>query len=88
MNIKESYQKNRAFVDAAETKEKKVNRLVESNVKEQVYNLYKTSYVQEGMKSQGLKVHGWVYDLKEGLLKDLEVKIDKDFEEKSVYDFH
>ncbi|SMG27560.1 carbonic anhydrase [Marivirga sericea] len=88
MNIKESYQKNRAFVDKAESKEQKVNRLVESNVKEQVYNLFKTSYVQEGIRTQGLQIHGWVYDLKEGLLKDLNVKIDKDFDEKSVYDFH
>lgn len=88
MNIKESYQKNRGFVDGAESKEEKVNRLVESNVKEQVYNLYKTSYVQEGIKSHGLQIHGWVYDLKEGLLKDLEVEKDKDFKEKSVYDFN
>lgn len=88
MNIKESYQKNRTFVDSAENKEEKVNRLVESNVKEQVYNLYKTSYVQEGIKSQGLQIHGWVYNLKEGLLKDLEVNAEKDFEEKSVYDFN
>jgi carbonic anhydrase len=88
MNIKESYQKNKGYVDGAENQEQKVNRLVESNVKEQVYNLYKTSYVQEGIKSQGLQIHGWVYDLKEGLLKDLDVKLDKDFEEKSVYDFN
>jgi carbonic anhydrase len=88
MNIKESYQKNKAFVDDAQNQEQKVNRLVESNVKEQVYNLYKTSYVQEGMKSQGLQIHGWVYDLKEGLLKDLEVNADKDFQEKSVYTFN
>jgi carbonic anhydrase len=88
MNIKESYQKNRSFVDSAESKEQKVNRLVESNVKEQVYNLYKTSYVQEGIKSHNLQIHGWVYDLKEGLLKDLEIEADKDFKEKSIYTFN
>jgi carbonic anhydrase len=87
MNIKESYQKNRSFVDGAKNQEQKVNRLVESNVKEQVYNLYKTSYVQEGIKTQGLQIHGWVYDLKEGFLKDLEIKTDDDFKEKSVYTF-
>ncbi len=88
MNIKESYQKNKSFVDGAESKEERVNRLVESNVKEQVYNLYKTSYVQEGIESQGLQIHGWVYDLKEGLLKDLEIEPDQDFNEKSLFDFN
>ena len=88
MNIKESYQKNRAFVDASENKEQKVNRLVESNVKEQVYNLYKTIYGQDGIKNKGLQIHGWVYDIKEGLLKDLEIEPDKDFYERNVFDFN
>jgi carbonic anhydrase len=88
MNIKESYQKNRAFVDASENKEQKVNRLVESNVKEQVYNLYKTIYVQDGIKNKGLQIHGWVYDIKEGLLKDLEIEPDQDFNDKSLFDFN
>lgn len=61
---------------------------MESNVKEQVYNLYKTSYVQEGIKSHGLQIHGWVYDLKEGLLEDLKVELENDFSEKSLYEFN
>lgn len=88
MNIKESYQKNKEYVDAAKNHEEKVNRLVESNVKEQVYNLYKTSYVQNGMKTQDLRIHGWVYDLNEGIIKDLQLDFDNGFTGKSIYDFH
>jgi len=55
MNIKESYQKNKPFVDGAESKEERGNRLVESNVKEQVYILYKTNYGQDRIKTKAYK---------------------------------
>jgi carbonic anhydrase len=85
-NIKDSYRKNREFVDAGATEEEKHQRLVQSNVKEQVYNLYMTSYVQEAMKNgQGIQVHGWVYDLKDGLLKDLDIDIDNQFSDFDLY---
>ena len=86
-NVKDSYLKNQEYVDAANSKENKVNRLVECNVREQVYNLYKNYYVQFEMKARGMQLHGWVYDLKSGLIKDLEVDIEKDFKAKSVHDF-
>ena len=51
-------------------------RLVELNVQEQVYNLCKTSFVQERWGQQvGLHVHGWVYDIREGLMRDLGIDI-------------
>jgi carbonic anhydrase len=49
-----------------------VNRLCELNVIEQVVNVCRTSVVQEAWeRGQALEVHGWVYGLKDGLLKDL-----------------
>jgi carbonic anhydrase len=52
----------------------KVNRLVELNVVEQVYNLCKTTIVQNAWRErEDLEIHGWVIDLKSGLVKDLQV---------------
>ena len=87
-NIKDSYRKHRGYVDAGETEEEKHHRLVESNVREQVYNLYMTPYIQEAMKNgQGIQVHGWVYDLKDGLLKDLNVDVENEFKDYALYRF-
>ena len=52
----------------------RANRLVEFNVIESVYNLCKTSIVQNAWKNgQNLGVHGWVYSLKTGLITDMKV---------------
>lgn len=51
-------------------------RVIELNVQEQVYNLCKTSFVQDAWGAQvGLHVHGWVYDIREGLMRDLEINV-------------
>jgi carbonic anhydrase len=53
-----------------------VNRLCELNVIEQVVNVCRTSVVQEAWeRGQALEVHGWVYGLKDGLLKDLGLSV-------------
>ncbi|MFU8821264.1 MAG: carbonate dehydratase [Gammaproteobacteria bacterium] len=53
-----------------------VNRLCELNVIEQVVNVCRTTVVQEAWeRGQALEVHGWVYGLKDGLLKDLGVSV-------------
>jgi len=49
-------------------------RLCELNVREQVRNIAECTAVQEAWeRGQNLEVHGWIYDLKDGLLHDLEV---------------
>jgi carbonic anhydrase len=54
------------------TEEERARRLVELNVIEQVRNLSKTSIIQNAMKSENPpQLHGLVYDIAEGLLKDL-----------------
>ncbi len=51
-------------------------RLIELNIQEQVYNLCKTSFVQQAWLGQEhLHVHGWVYDIREGLMRDLEINV-------------
>jgi carbonic anhydrase len=56
--------------------EKKAERLVELNVIEQVFNLTKTSIIQNAWsKGKKLSVHGLVYDLRTGFLNDLNTTI-------------
>src|SRR6478735_7601087 len=51
---------------------KRVDRLVELNVQEQVINLAKTSIVQTAWKyHQRPAIHGWVYGLNDGLIKPI-----------------
>jgi carbonic anhydrase len=54
------------------TEEQRVDRLVELNVKEQVLNLAKTSIIQNAWKKdERPMLHGWVYGLKDGILKQI-----------------
>ena len=51
--------------------------MVELNVIAQVYDLAKTSIVQKSWKDDsGLEIHGWVYGLNDGIIKDLKVSMD------------
>lgn len=73
-NIKSVYQMHKAELDAIEDEGARGERYVELNVQEQVNNLSKISFLQEEWEAGELPhVHGWVYSLKDGLLKDLGV---------------
>jgi len=68
-NIKDVYRIHRAELDAITDTDKKTDRLVELNVKEQVFNLAKTSIIQRAWKQeQRPHLHGWVYGLKDGII--------------------
>ena len=52
------------------------NKLCELNVVEQVFNVCKTDIVKKAwQRDQNLSVHGWIYDIRDGLLQDLNVCI-------------
>jgi carbonic anhydrase len=69
-NIKDIYRLHRDEVDALPTEEMKADKLVEINVREQVFNLAKTSIVQKAWKEEKRPhLHGWVYGLKDGIIK-------------------
>ncbi len=54
------------------------DRLVELNVAEQVYHLSRTAVLRDAWaKGRKIQVHGWVYSLNDGLIKDLGVTRDK-----------
>lgn len=69
-NIKDVYRLHEDELNAIADDEERVDRLVELNVQEQVLNLAKTSIIQKAWKyDQRPVLHGWVYGLKNGLLK-------------------
>ncbi len=72
-NIKDVYHKNEQELKAIKNEDEKANRLAELNVVEQVRNLAKTTIVQEAWAERDLHLHGWVYGLSSGLVKDLSV---------------
>ncbi|MDP4619329.1 MAG: carbonate dehydratase [Sediminibacterium sp.] len=71
-HIKDVYRLHFKELDAISNKKDRSDRLVELNVIEQVQDLGKTSIVQNAWKrEQPLHLHGWVYDVKDGIIKDL-----------------
>lgn len=73
-SIKDVYKSHRAELRAYSDQRAVERRLVELNVIESVYNLSKTSILQKAWKERGApKVHGWVYDVADGLIRDLGV---------------
>ena len=73
-HIKDVYRYHHKELDAIADKTQRARRFVEVNVTEQVHDLCKTSIVQNAWKNkQPLHVHGWVYDIHDGIIKDLNV---------------
>jgi carbonic anhydrase len=75
-HIKDVYRLHRNHLDSITNEEERFDAFVEINVKEQVFDLAKTSIVQNAWKNgQDLCVHGWVYGLDNGIVTDLEVTL-------------
>jgi len=73
-NVKDVYRYHREVIDSAGTQKEKANLLSELNIAEQVASVCHTTIVQNAWKSGAeLSVHGWIYSLSNGLLKDLNV---------------
>jgi len=87
--IKDVYRHNREELNAIEDLNKRADRLVELNVKEQVEKICKTSIIQNAWKKRkGPDIHGWVYGLKDGLINPiLEVRAGSEIDPLYQYDF-
>ncbi|WP_076072758.1 carbonic anhydrase [Sphingomonas montana] len=71
-NVRTVHADHRAEIDAMPDRESRVNRLVEYNVRAQLLHLAATPPVAAAFAAgRKLKLHGWVYDLRDGLLKPL-----------------
>ena len=73
-NIRDAYRFNQEEVDSVTNQEEKIDRMCELNVIEQVYNICQTTIVQNAWnEGQNLTVHGWIYSIEDGILRDLDV---------------
>lgn len=85
-NIKDTYAKHQSELQQITDEHQRVDRLCELNVIHQVENVSHTTVVQEAWsKGQNLTVHGWVYSIKDGLIKDLETSIQSNEATNSIY---
>ena len=75
-NIKDIHRYHEARIGSIRNENEKIDLLCELNVVEQVANVCHTSIVQSAWRSgQELSVHGWIYRIEDGILKDLNVCI-------------
>jgi len=73
-NIKDVYRYHQEKIEALQDERQRVDLLCELNVIEQVANICHTTIVQGAWKSgMDLTVHGWIYSIRDGILKDLDV---------------
>jgi carbonic anhydrase len=78
-NVKDCAERHQAELDLLPEPEAKARRLVELNVIEQVDHLAKTSVIQRAWKREGRPwLHGWVYDMHEGRLRELVLRTSTD----------
>jgi len=72
-HIRDVYAKSKVELEKIPDQTERYNRLVELNVLQQVHNVCHTTIVQGAWtRGQPLWVHGWVYDVATGILKDLD----------------
>lgn len=75
-NIKDIYKTHDQELNAIKNETDRGNRLCELNVITQVHNVARTSIVQQAWKEKrSLQIHGWIYSLEDGLLRDLNATI-------------
>ncbi|MEN9345170.1 MAG: hypothetical protein RLZZ60_639 [Bacteroidota bacterium] len=85
-HIKDVYRLHKAEIDGIQDPELKSRRMVEINVQEQVFDLSKTSIVQNAWGAgRELHLHGIVYDVANGILKDLQLNISNNQHLDNVY---
>lgn len=76
MHIQDVKRKHRATLDAIENDALKISKLCELNVIEQVLNVCQTTIVQSAWeRNRNISVHGWIYAIQDGLIKDLKISI-------------
>lgn len=87
-HIKDVYRMHQDELEAISDIKERQDRFIELNVIEQVYDLGKTSIIQNAwQKRRAPAVHGWVYDIRNGVIKDLKVSMSSDEEMPDVYRF-
>jgi len=71
-SVKDVYRLHEAELNAIKDVKERANRLAELNVREQTRNVCHTEFVQRAWhRNQPLAVHGWIFDIADGIVKDL-----------------
>jgi carbonic anhydrase len=87
-HIKDVYRIHQDELETIKDMKAREDRFIELNVIEQVYDLGKTSIIQNAWQKRGNPyIHGWVYDIRNGIIKDLKVSMHEDSEMPDVYRF-
>lgn len=76
-SVRDVFRLHKEELEEIKDEKKRYDRLVELNVEEQCINLIKKASVQKAYRKRNLKVHGWVFDIKTGKLKDLEINFER-----------
>jgi len=75
--LRDIRERHRPMIDGLVHESERVDRLCELNVHEQVRQVSRTEAVQEAWRrGQPLHIHGWIYALRDGLLRDLDCTVD------------
>lgn len=85
-HIKDVYRFHQKELDAITNEQERFDRFVELNVYEQVQDLAKTSIIQNAWeRKQDIHLHGWVYGINNGIIKDLDITLKNNNSLEEVY---
>lgn len=86
-HIKEVWKKYEKEINMIQDEQEKLNRLCELNVVEQVVNVCNTTIIQKAWdRGQDVAVHGWIYSIHDGRLRDLHVRLSNSEGIKTFYE--
>jgi carbonic anhydrase len=86
IHIKDIQEKHSILLKGLPPGEPEIDRLCELNVLEQVHNVCSTTIVRAAWaRGQKLSVHGWIYRITEGLIRDLHMCVTKQDEVDKLY---
>ena len=75
-HIRDLFQHHAEEINSIKDPKKKLNRLCELNVQKQVFNVSNSTIVQAAwFKGQSLSIHGWIFNIETGFLKDLNLTV-------------
>jgi carbonic anhydrase len=86
--LRDAYRLHREELDALGDWQERFDRLVEVNVLEQCINVIKLDHWQRSWYQRGFPtLHGWVFDIRSGLIKDLALDLPREIAEiRAIYD--
>lgn len=86
MHLKDVYAKHADELNSLTEHRVRFDRFVELNIQEQVKNLARTSFIQQAWKTgAGPEIHGWVYAINDGLIRDLGVSVSSNKSLEEIY---